>query len=346
MTQVLQLNAKDPRPEVIEQAASVIRAGGLVAFPTETVYGLGAAALNEAAVARIFEAKGRPSDNPLIVHVATREMLDVVATGISKNAERLIERFWPGPLTIVLQRQPVVPFAISAGLPTVAVRMPKHDIALALIRASNTPIAAPSANRSGNPSPTLAAHVLEDLRGRIDLILDCGATEIGVESTVLDMTIDPPVILRPGWVTAEILNDVIGPIGLSGSEELLKRSPGTRHRHYSPRARLILIEETSPEQVLDIYADPHPDLVVFIGHSDPNISESWFHTIQIGRDPGEYARSIYAALREADRLNPDVIVVEGISDSGEGAAVMDRLRRAASAIVEVNGNPDYVPDKT
>jgi len=188
--------------------------------------------------------------------------------------------------------------------------------------------------------------VLEDLRGRIDLILDCGATEIGVESTVLDMTIEPPVILRPGWVTAEILNDVIGPIGLSGSEELLKRSPGTRHRHYSPRARLILIEETSPEQVLDIYADPHPDLVVFIGHSDPNISESWFHTIQIGRDPGEYARSIYAALREADRLNPDVIVVEGISDSGEGAAVMDRLRRAASGIVKVNGNPDYLSDNT
>jgi len=331
MTQVLQLEAKSPRPEVIEQAAAVIRTGGLVAFPTETVYGLGADALNEAAVARIFEAKGRPPDNPLIAHVANREMLDVVATGISENAERLIERFWPGPLTIVLQRQPVVPFSISAGLPTVAVRMPKHDVALALIRASNTPIAAPSANRSGKPSPTLAAHVLEDLRGRIDLILDAGATEIGVESTVLDMTIDPPVILRPGWVTSEMLNDVIGPLGLSGSDELLMRSPGTRHRHYSPRARLILIEETSPEQLPDIYADPRSHRsIVFIGHSDLYIDDPRFHTIQIGSDPGEYARSIYAALREADRLNPDLIIVEGISDSGEGAAVMDRLRRAAS----------------
>jgi L-threonylcarbamoyladenylate synthase len=349
MTQVLQLDAKSPRPEVNEQAAAVIRAGGLVAFPTETVYGLGADALNEAAVARIFEAKGRPSDNPLIIHVAGREMLDVVATGISKNAERLIERFWPGPLTIVFQRQPVVPFSISAGLPTVAVRMPKHEVALALIRASKTPIAAPSANRSGKPSPTLASHVLEDLRGQVDLILDAGATEIGVESTVLDMTVDPPVILRPGWVTPEMLNDVIGPIGSSGSEELLNRSPGTRHRHYSPRAQLILIEEMSPEQELDINArDEFPGLVVFIGHSNPDIDDSRFprfHTIQLGRDPHDYAHSIYAALREADRLNPDLIIVEGISDSGEGAAVMDRLRRAASGSVAVIGNPDYLSDK-
>lgn len=346
MTQVLQLDPTDPRLEVIEQAAGVIRAGGLVAFPTETVYGLGADALNDAAVARIFEAKGRPSDNPLIAHVASREMLDVVATGISKSAEQLIDRFWPGPLTIVFQRQPVIPPSISAGLPTVAVRMPKHDIALALIRAANTPIAAPSANRSGNPSPTLAAHVLEDLRGRVDLILDGGATEIGVESTVLDMTIDPPVILRPGWVTSEMLNDVIGPIALSGSDELLKRSPGTRHRHYSPRARLVLIEETSPEQTLDICIEQlSHGSVVFIGHSKLNIADSRFRTIQLEHDPREYARSIYAALREADRLKPDLIIVEGISDSGEGAAVMDRLRRASGGIGTF-GNRDHFSDKT
>src|SRR6266567_1803054 len=235
MTQVLELDPERPQQEAIEFAASVIRDGGLVAFPTETVYGLGADAMNENAVRKIFEAKDRPTDNPCIVHVDSRDMLDRVAARTGDKAECLIRKFWPGPLTLVLKRKPEVAPSVSAGLSTVAVRMPGNGIALRLIRAARTPIAAPSANASGRPSPTTAAHVLDDLGGRIDLILDGGTTNIGIESTVLDVTADPPMILRPGWITQEMLSEAIGPVERSGSDEELRRSPGTHHQHYSPR---------------------------------------------------------------------------------------------------------------
>ncbi|HVG21856.1 MAG TPA: L-threonylcarbamoyladenylate synthase, partial [Blastocatellia bacterium] len=234
MTTVVQVSPEHPQEEVIERAAAIIRGGGLVAFPTETVYGLGADAMNEAAVQKIFEAKGRPGDNPLIVHVGSESDLGRVADETSAKARDLIGRFWPGPLTLVLKRRPELAESVSAGLPTVAVRMPRNAVALGLIRKAGTPIAAPSANRSGRPSPTSAAHVARDLEGRIDMIIDGGPTDIGVESTVLDMTADPPVILRPGWITEESLASVIGPTGRAASLEELRRSPGTRHRHYSP----------------------------------------------------------------------------------------------------------------
>jgi L-threonylcarbamoyladenylate synthase len=335
MTSVIRVDPQHPQESLIEQAAAVIRGGGLVAFPTETVYGLGADAMSEPAVRKIFEVKARPADNPTIVHISSRQMLSAVAASVSSKAEVLMEKFWPGPLTLVLKRKPEVAPSASAGLPTVAVRMPKNKIALALIRASATPIAAPSANLSGRPSPTTAEHVVCDLGGRIDLVLDGGTTDIGIESTVLDLTADPPVILRPGWITLEMLAEAIGPVGTAVSEEQLRRSPGTRHRHYSPRARLILIEQGSPEFISNLCADLlKENRVGFIGHSQIRISNPRLDSVTLRSDAESYARSIYAALRELDEKGTDVILVEGISDLGAGAAVMDRLRRAASELIK------------
>lgn len=332
MTQVLVLDPERPRRDAIELAASIIRGGGLVAFPTETVYGLGADAMNENAVRRIYEAKGRPADNPCIVHVDSRKMLDRIAGGVADKADRLIERFWPGPLTLVFERKSEVAPSVSAGLSTVAVRMPANRIALELISVSNSPIAAPSANISGRPSPTCASHVLDDLDERVDLVLDGGTTNIGIESTVLDLTVEPPLILRPGWITREALNTVIGPIGLAAADSDLRSSPGTRHQHYSPRARVVLVEHASAESLERVCREHlKTGTVGFIGHTLLEIVDPSFNMIRLGKDAGSYAHSIYACLRDADKNNPDVIVVEGISDVGEGWAVMDRLRRAASS---------------
>lgn len=331
MTQVIKLDPERPDQEAIERAAAVITGGGLVAFPTETVYGLGADAMNASAVQKIFEAKARPADNPVIVHVADREMLNRVASGVNESAELLIQKFWPGPLTLVFDRMPEVTSAVSAGLPTVAVRMPRNNIALELARCAKTPIAAPSANISGRPSPTSAAHVVDDLSGRIDLILDGGTTNIGIESTVLDMTRKPPMILRPGWITEQMLEGVIGPVECAASDEELRRSPGTRHRHYSPRARVVLIEQGSPEFIEQICKQHLQEGGVgFIGHTPIAIADASFAAMEIGERAEDYAYSIYSALRELDKKAPAVIVVEGLSGDGRVAAVMDRLRRAAS----------------
>jgi L-threonylcarbamoyladenylate synthase len=245
----------------------------------------------------------------------------------------LIDQFWPGPLTLVLKRKSVVPALVSSGLPTVAVRMPHNGIALRLIRMAETPIAAPSANRSGRPSPTTAAHVARDLGGRIDMILDGGATNIGIESTVIDMTAALPLILRPGWITREQLTETIGSVEQAGSPEALQRSPGTRYRHYSPRARVVLIESPSSQltkALCEAYLQATP--TGFIGHTQLAINDQNFHAMILDSSATDYARRIYAALREMDDCGVEVIIVEGISDSGAGAAVMDRLRRAAAEI--------------
>lgn len=305
-----------------------------MAFPTETVYGLGADAMNEPAIQRIFAAKGRPVDNPLIVHISSRAMLDLVAREVSEQAEALIKKYWPGPLTLVLKRRPEVAASVSAGLPTVAVRMPQNNIALALIGCADTPIAAPSANASGRPSPTTAAHVARDLSGRIDMILDGGATNIGIESTVIDMTVDAPMILRPGWVTREQLAETIGAVERAASDEALQRSPGTRYRHYSPRARVVLIESHSSQLVEALCENYLPAAATgFIGHTLLHMDAPNFHAIMLANRAADYARRIYAALREMDERGVSVIIVEGISETGAGAAVMDRLRRAATEIL-------------
>jgi len=334
MTQVIQVNPDQPDAQAIAQAAAIIHKGGLVAFPTETVYGLGADAMSEQAVRRIFAAKGRPADNPLIVHISNRAMLDLVAADVSGQAEALIDRYWPGPLTLVLKRKPEVAASVSAGLPTVAVRMPNNPIALALIRAAATPIAAPSANRSGRPSPTTAAHVALDLEGRIEMILDGGATNIGIESTVLDMTGRVPVILRPGWITEEQIAAVVGAVERAASLQELQRSPGTRYRHYSPRARVVLIEHGSQASVERLCKEHLKTATVgYIGHTPLAIDNANFHAMILQANAADYASKIYSALREMDERNASIVIIEGISEAGEGAAVMDRLRRAASEIV-------------
>jgi L-threonylcarbamoyladenylate synthase len=316
--------------EAVTRAAEVIRAGGLVAFPTETVYGLGADALSPTAVARIFVAKERPRGNPLIVHVTDATALDEVTVRAPDRAREVLARFWPGPLTLVLERAPAVPLITTGGLDTVAVRAPAHPVAQALIRAAGRPLAAPSANRSGRPSPTRAQHVLEDLGGRIELILDGGATPVGLESTVLDMTTEPPTLLRPGAVTLEQLEAHLGRVRLAASDdEAAGRSPGLRFRHYAPRAKVVLIEAGTGEDAVVSWLDIGKS-VALMTQGTIGLERQGFRVRVMPLDLEAYARELFDALRDLDATGVDAIFVEGIAEVGLGRAIMDRLRRAAS----------------
>lgn len=347
-TRVFVLDAAQPEAGPMAEAAAVIRSGGLVAFPTETVYGLGADAANAAAVARIFTAKGRPSDNPLIVHVSDRGMLADVVKEIPEKAERLMERFWPGPLTLVLPKLPSIPDSVTCNLPTVGVRMPHHPVALALIRAAGVPIAAPSANRSGRPSPTAAEHVVEDLAGRIDIILDGGETGVGVESTVIDMTVDPPVLLRPGGVTVEQLTKEIGEVmvdrSVHGAEGVeAPRSPGMKYKHYSPQAQVILVEgSVLPMQakIKDLayeYEEEGQKVGIMCSVESRGVYQAPVVLEYGSRDDlASMASDLFSTLRAFDRHGVNVILVEGVPATGIGLAIMNRLRRAAAGrVVEV-----------
>jgi L-threonylcarbamoyladenylate synthase len=332
-TRVIIIDAAMPDHAAIREAASLIRSGQLVAFPTETVYGLGGDGLNPAALSRIYAVKGRPPDNPLILHVASQEQLLSMAAEVPDIAYILMRTFWPGPLTLVLPKTPQVPDLATGGLPTVAVRMPDHPVALALIQHAGTPLAAPSANRSGRPSPTTAQHVLDDLDGAIPLILDGGPTAIGVESTVLDTTCTPPVILRPGGITREALEAVVGHLQEVAGVAQRQRSPGTRYRHYSPKARVLLLEEAQKETLQARVAEAlqHNERVGCLLYRleaedvPPNVKVT-----RLGGSVADYAQRLFSALRALDGLGLDVIVVEGVQEQGLGVAVMDRLRRAAS----------------
>ena len=246
-TIIRKINKEHPDPEVIREAGGILRAGGLVAFPTETVYGLGADALNEEAAKKIYAAKGRPSDNPLIIHITNMKDLERIVTEIPETAKKVAESYWPGPLTMIFEKAEIVPYGTTGGLKTVAVRMPDHPAARAVIDAGGGYIAAPSANTSGRPSPTCAEHVAEDLSGRIEMIVDAGPVDIGVESTILDMTVDPPMILRPGFVTREMLTEVLSRVAvdrtiLDPDGHLRPKAPGMRYRHYAPKGELVVVE--------------------------------------------------------------------------------------------------------
>ncbi|MBI3989915.1 MAG: threonylcarbamoyl-AMP synthase [candidate division NC10 bacterium] len=335
-TRVVPINPRRPAARAIAQGAALLRAGELVAFPTETVYGLGADALRPEAVQKIFQVKGRPLDNPLIVHIADRDHLRQLARKVPPAAFTLTDRFWPGPLTLVLPRSAAIPPEVTGGLETVAVRMPAHPVALALIRESGVPVAAPSANRSGRPSPTTAAHVLRDLGGRIPLILDGGPTEIGVESTVLDLTGPTPVLLRPGGVTLEELQAVVGPVDLKPVEGFRRRSPGTRYRHYRPRARTVLVLGSRPglaQEVVEAHQAAGKKVGLIHRGRHLRATSSSVLVKVLPKDIAGYARGLFAALRALDDAGVDIIVVEGVSEQGLGLAVMDRLRRAASEVV-------------
>ena len=311
-------------------AAEVIRRGGLVAFPTETVYGLGADALSERAVLGIFAAKGRPSYNPIIAHVASVEQAKLLVARWPESAERLAAQFWPGPLTIVLPRVPHVPLALTAGRETVAVRMPSHPVALALITASDRPIAAPSANRFTEVSPTTADHVTQGLGDRVDMLLDGGATQVGIESTVIDLSGDAPVLLRPGTISRVELERVLGvplrdPAPAAHADEA-RRSPGMLDRHYAPRARAAL---TAPADVPSAIAQEtaagrRVGAIVIVASAEAAILLR-----RLPADPLGYARELYAAMHAVDDAGCDVVCVELPPDGPEWAGVNDRLRRAA-----------------
>ena len=250
MKTVIELyDAENRRSEVMEKAGEILKSGGLVAFPTETVYGLGGDALNPEASAKIYAAKGRPSDNPLIVHIADMEALKVLASEVPEKAKLLADRFWPGPLTMIMPKSDAVPYATTGGLDTVAIRMPSHPTAYELIRSSGVYIAAPSANTSGRPSPTTAQHVYEDLNGRIDMIIDSGKVDIGLESTIVDLTGEIPTILRPGYITRAMLEEVVGPVTIDKAilaehedPNLRPKAPGMKYKHYAPKGDLVIVE--------------------------------------------------------------------------------------------------------
>lgn len=342
-TIVLKVNSENPEIEKIRTAARIIKKGGLVAFPTETVYGLGADALNPDAVLELFEAKKRPLDNPPIVHIADSNEVYKLAQEVPKKAELLMKAFWPGPLTLIFKHSNIVPDVTVAGLDTVAIRMPKHRVALALIKQSNRPIAAPSANLAGRPSPTSAKHVVEDLNGRIDAILDAGATNIGVESTVLDLSIDPPLILRPGGTSFEALKKVLNEVKLHPFVEAEQeiplektRSPGMKHKHYAPKADVILVEGSVSamtnkiKQLAECYKLKGAKVGILA--TDETLNS---YKADVVRSLGSrfnlevIAQNLFRLLREVDAQNVDLIIAEGVPSEGIGLAVMNRLRKAS-----------------
>lgn len=317
----------------LQKGIDILKRGGLVAFPTETVYGLGAKAFDPEAVMKIFSAKGRPADNPLIVHVASRAQLRLVADEIPPVAEKLIAAFWPGPLTLVLRRSSKVPPVVSAGLGTVAVRCPDHPIALALIRGVGEPVAAPSANRSGRPSPTRAEHVAEEMGEAVDWILDGGPCRVGVESTVVDLTEGPPRILRPGGVTAEAIQRAIdekvslGSVG--GPSEA--RSPGMKYRHYAPRFKIALVPPGGWNSALAKEERSGKRFGILCREKLSEGPTAVYHRRIAGGAPA-YAQALFAALIEAEAAGVELLLVETVPKKGVGAAIMDRLERAAAKI--------------
>jgi L-threonylcarbamoyladenylate synthase len=331
-TKIVAVAAGSPESGIIEEAAAVLRRGGLVAFPTETVYGLGADVLNLDAIREVFRVKGRPADNPVIVHVAGTRQLDDIVDEIPENGKKLAETFWPGPLTLVMKRTILVSDLVTAGLDTVAVRMPDHPVALALIRAFGEGIVGPSANISGRPSPTTATHVYDDLRGQVDMILDAGPTKIGLESTVVDVTVDPPMILRLGGLTKERVAEVVGQVEVDTGGSRKARSPGTRYRHYAPRATVVLVQHEDREGFARVLREQRQagKTVGCIVHSPllAKLESGEFYRV-LPSSMEIFARHLFRTLRELDALRAEVIIVEGVPEHGLGATVMDRLRRAA-----------------
>jgi len=343
-TLVLKVNARKPEMDKIRIAADIIRKGGTVAFPTETVYGLGADALNAEAVRKLFEAKKRPPDNPIIVHIASKKGVYRLARNIPKAAENLMVKFWPGPLTLVLKRSRLVPDITVVGLDTIAIRMPNNEVALALLKESGTPIAAPSANLAGKPSPTTAQHVIDDLAGRIDIVLDAGPTKIGVESTVINMTSSPPEILRPGGTPYERLREVLGKVKLHPLAKAEKKvhlakavSPGMKHRHYAPEAEMIVVEGGLEKVIGKIreLAETYTARGRRVGilATDESVSSYKANVVMsLGsrEDPATIAKNLFKLLRQFDKEKVDIIITEGTPLEGLGLAVMNRLRKASN----------------
>lgn len=354
-TIIKKINENNLDMKAIKEAGDVIRHGGLVAFPTETVYGLGADGMDETASAKIYAAKGRPSDNPLILHIADISELDKVASEIPKKAKLLMDKFWPGPMTLIFKKKSEVPYGTTGGLETVAVRYPEHPVALELIKASGTPIAAPSANTSGRPSPTKAEHVIDDMDGKIDMIIDGGPVGIGIESTIVDVTQDIPMILRPGFITKAMLEDIVGEVLVDKVveaktvEELggdySPKAPGMKYKHYAPRAELTMFEGPV-SKVIEIIGkraeldEKDGDKVGIIATDESKHLYKCGRVVSIGsrKDEETIARGLYSILRDFDDMGVDVIYSETFYDDDLGQAIMNRLIKAAGyKIVSVDG---------
>ena len=325
---------------IMEEAGALLKEGALVAFPTETVYGLGANALDSEAAAKIYAAKGRPSDNPLIVHFADLDALSLIVAEIPEAATKLAAKFWPGPLTMVMKKSEVVPYGTTGGLETVAVRMPAHPIALEMIRHGGGYIAAPSANTSGRPSPTLASHVADDMDGIVPLILDGGAVGIGIESTIVDLTDEIPTILRPGFITKEMLQEVVGEVqidkGLDADSKTPPKAPGMKYRHYAPKAELMIVEGSSEAVVAKINAlvreNEEKGICTGIIGTEETISRYPAGIVKcMGTRNDELSISshLYGILREFDESDAKVIYSESFEEGAMGSAIMNRLLKAA-----------------
>lgn len=338
----------------LSRAAELIRQGQLVAFPTETVYGLGANGMDEEASARIYEAKGRPSNNPLILHIAEFDQLDLIACDISENAWKIMRAFWPGPMTIVLPKRDTVPFTTTGGLHTVAIRMPNHPVARELILQSGVPIAAPSANRSGRPSPTEARHVLEDMDGRIPMILDGGRVGIGIESTIIDMTGEKPVILRPGYITTEMVDAVVSgvtidPAILGGpkAEGLRPKAPGMMYRHYAPLGDMWLVEGSRAKVIEKMNqlteAKQKEGYKVAVIGTDENIGlykADIVRSMGSREKPAVIAANLYGTLREMDQLGVQIIYGESFGEEDFYGAIRNRIMKAAGyQVLKVQEEP-------
>lgn len=340
-TIIKKIDKNNIEENTIQEAGEILKNGGLVAFPTETVYGLGANALDEEAAGKTYAAKGRPSDNPLIVHICDYEDLRRIAVNIPPETDALAAHFWPGPLTMIFQKSDEVPYGTTGGLDTVAVRMPSDPVALALIRAAGGFVSAPSANTSGRPSPTTAGHVIHDLEGKIDMIIDGGAVDIGVESTILDMTVSPPMILRPGAVTAEMFAEVIGPVDidrtiLNAESNIRPKAPGMKYRHYAPRARMMIVQGDIRDEILAIRqlayaAHRRKKKIGIIATSETLPFYKYGIVKNVGTRENEktIARNLYRVLREFDQEDVEVIYSESFAMTGIGKAVMNRLEKAA-----------------
>ncbi len=342
-TKILNINSNDFNVKDLEEAVSILQQGGLVAFPTETVYGLGANGLDVTASEKIYAAKGRPSDNPLILHIGDFTALDDLTNGCSEKGRKLAEAFWPGPLTLIMKKSDKVPYSVTGGLDTVAIRMPSHPVAYELIRQSGIYIAAPSANKSGRPSPTKAEHVIEDLDGIIPMIIDGGKVEIGLESTIVDVTEEIPMILRPGYITTEMLEEVVGRVDLDpailGRMEdalLAPKAPGMKYKHYAPKGELTIYEGNSENVVQAINQIVEQKLLegykVGVIATDETFSmyaKGSVKTIGTRKDESTIAGSLFEILREFDSENTEYIYTESFHNNKLGQAIMNRLLKAA-----------------
>ena len=325
----------------IEEAGKVIRNGGTVAFPTETVYGLGANALDDEAVRKIFIAKGRPQDNPLIIHVSTKEISELVKD-VPEVAQKIIDKFWPGPLTVILEKKDIIPNVTSANLNTIGIRMPNSEIALKLIELAERPIAAPSANISGRPSPTEVERCVEDLNGRVDYIIGGESSDIGVESTIVDCTVNPPLVLRPGGITLEMLKEINPEIELDKAlkskpnDDFKPKAPGMKYKHYAPNAHLKIIKGKNEKtieiinEIVENYIEKGNDVAILTTNENLNKFNNG-KVISLGseNDLKEIAKNLFEALRKCDDLGVEYILCQGFEEDGVGLAIMNRLNKAA-----------------